>query len=155
MFYPLIFSNMSLRVRCLGGNSTTQVMMQHQISAWVLTWCWYLVAVLIMHQMCDSPQIYVSFIAQYKAECIIYQLSLDQAAVAADNQSVEQRWHKKEASLPCWGSIFFYSSSGLDASKFRIIQFWHLERHYAVFFQRDFHLQHKRNPPPHQKKKTL
>lgn len=53
-FSPLILSNISLRDRCLGGSSTTRVMMQHQVSAWVLTWCWYLVAVLITHQICDS-----------------------------------------------------------------------------------------------------
>lgn len=96
MFSPLILSNISLRDRCSGGTSTTQVMMQHQVSAWVLTWCWYPVLVLIIKCVIPRP---------YEAECIICQLRWSRAAVA---ESFEDRWDKKEASLPCWGSIFLF-----------------------------------------------
>lgn len=147
---------MSLRDRCLGGSLTTQVMMQHQVSTRVLTWCWYLVAVLIMHQMCDSLPIYVSFIAQYKAECIIYQLSLSRAAVA---ESFEQRWCKKEASLPCWGSIFLFviRTWCIQVQNHSVLAPWKTLCCFFFLFKEIFIYNNTNATPPHTKKnqKTL
>lgn len=75
MLPALILSNISLRDRCLGGNSTHQhrrwcnIRCQLGFSPDVDTWWrrWSCIK-------CVNPR-------KYKAECIIYQLSLSRAAV--------------------------------------------------------------------------
>lgn len=154
MFSPLIFSNTSLRNRCLGGNSTAKVMMQHQVSAWVLTWCWYPVAVLIMHQMCDSLQIYVSIIAQYEAEYIIYQLSLSRAARGEFWAKVTQE--RGFFALLGFNFLFVIRTWCIQVQNHSVLAPWKTLCGFFFLFKEIFIYNNTNaTPPPQKKTKTL